>query len=354
MNSLIFKEDIQQIFKSYKSDLSLNEAIRIVESHGKLNESKSISVENAFGTIVMKLYESIELNEALDPELEQIATQWAPMIKKLVDGGKDPVAKIKGAIEHLTKEGDITKEEVAPFIASLVSKTQVTDEIKKQLTSIGSASPEQKMPTSLPGVIAEVKKQVTTTKTPEEAEKKANDGIKKAGLKGKLLEYETGIYKWIGKLPLVGGWFSKRSKTQQRIIVLIAIAILSYLVYQGVKWAMKVMDEAGKNTTSGGTQGSSGKIANMAGKALSAEEFATKSQVFTQQLIDAQSRHGDIGLIVAKMAKAGFSPEQIANTLNNSGIYGDKAMDIIGQAALDNSDFSYGDIISKANDFVQK
>lgn len=352
MNNLIFKEDIQQIFKSYKSDITIDEAIRIVESHGKLNESKSISVENAFGTIVMKLYESIELNEAIDPELEQIATQWAPMIKKLVDGGKDPVAKIKGAIEHLTKEGDITKEEVGPFITSLVSKTQVSDDIKKQLTSIGSATPEPKMPTSLPGVIAEVKKQVTTTKTPEEAEKKANDGIKKAGLKGKLLEYETGIYKWIGKLPLVGGWFSKRSKTQQRIIVLIAIAILSYLVYQGVKWAIKVMDEASHSATSGNPN-VAGKVAGVAQKAMSSEAFATKSQVFTHQLIDAQSRHGDIGLIVAKMAKAGFSPEQIADTLNNSGIYGDKAMDIIGQAALNNSDFSYGDIISQASEFVQ-
>lgn len=231
--------------------MSFDRAISIITTHSHLQESTNPNIDTAVGTIVMKMVESMDLSESLDPELDQISTKWAGMVKKYVDKGdtKGLITKIKGAIDQLSKTNHITKEEVGPFMKSLVDKAQIPDDAKKELLTIGAKPVDTSVPKSIPGALKKIQTMAATVKTPEEAASKAQEGLNKAGLKGKLLDYENKIYKWIGKIPLVGKWFSKQNKTKQRIIALIAIAVISTLVVMGVNWATKILESPPKATS---------------------------------------------------------------------------------------------------------
>ena len=241
--------------KNKNIGMSFDRAIAIVTTHSHLQESTNPNIDTAIGTIVMKIVESMSLSEALDPELDQISTKWAGMVKKYVDKGdiKGLITKIKAAIEQLAKGNHITKEEVGPFIKALVDKAQIPDDAKKELLTIGAKPADVSVPKSIPGAIKKIQSMAATVKTPEEAASKAQEGLTKAGLKGKLLDYENKIYGWIGKIPLVGKWFSKQSKTKQRIIALIAIAVISALVVMGVNWATKILESPSEATSSQST-----------------------------------------------------------------------------------------------------
>jgi hypothetical protein len=327
---------------------NFRDEIRFIFKEAAVGSTSELT-EQDFGKILMESFNGVQLFEdaTLPQDLEKIANSWSALVKKMVEGGKenDIHTKIKGAVDHLSKDETISKEEIKPFLNSLVAKVQVSDQVKKQLLSIGSDSPaiDEKMPTSTIGAAKKIQELASQVKTPEEAQKKAEDGLKKSGLKGKLLQYEAGIYKWIGKLPLVGGWFSKQSKTKQRIIVLIAIAILSYLVYQGVKWAIKVMSEA--STSGGNAQGASGasssqttpdspSVEDVINKGIDSNRYASMSNQYSTMLKATLQRRGDIGHVLAKMAEKGFSPDQIADTLEKAGIHGEDAIHELQQTAL--------------------
>jgi hypothetical protein len=212
----------------------------------------------------------------------------------------------------------------------------------------GKQPGEEKM--TMVGAARKAIKTANETKDPAEAEQKAESAIKKAGLKEKLQYYEDIVYEWIAKLPLVGRWFAGQSKTKQRIIVLVTVAVVATLIVLGVKWAKDLMgDESSPNNTS--KTRSSGQQGGMTAK-MSAEAYATKSNVYSSQLIAAQQNHGDLENIVVKMAKSGFSAEQIADTLSRSGIHGEAASQMLNSAATAMGEFSFATEISKAADLV--
>jgi predicted RNase H-like HicB family nuclease len=219
-------------------NMDLNGAYELFESNSyvKLKERK---YEEAFGVIIHNIFESIIVErELLSKEHEQIAIEWANILKKYQDGNKLDVAiqKIKKAITNLQKEGELQQQELYPFVHVLATKANLSDDIKKQL--IGN----QDTPKSLPGAIKKIQELAKETKTPEEAQQKAKVALEKAGLKGKLSSYENKIHKWIGKIPLVGNWYSKQSQTKQRIILGISIAVLAALVTMGVSWASEKLE----------------------------------------------------------------------------------------------------------------
>lgn len=328
---------------------------------GVVSVSESYEFEESFFSyyLMKSMQPHFLTEEEGNVDLDQIATQWATLIKKMVDSGKESEVptKLKKAIDNLAKEELLTKEELKPFLNLLSTKSSVSEDTKKQILAISSESDtptDSNMPTSTLGAAKKIQELASQVKTPEEAQKKAEESIKKNGLKGKLAAYEEKVYAWIGKIPLIGKWFSKRSKTQQRIIVLIAIVVLSYLAYKGVKWAIDAMGEQPQQSSApSGTTGA-GNTGGPLSSGVSSEIYATKSQVFSSQLIDANARHGDIGRIIAQMAKQQFSPEQIADTLSRAGIHGEAATQALSQASVDYADFAAGDVISKAVDFVDK
>jgi polyhydroxyalkanoate synthesis regulator phasin len=85
---------------------------------------------------------------SLSPELEDASNKWAEKLRKYIDSNnKDAgITKIKEALSGLVKSGDIQKEQVKPFVNSVLAKAKVSDDIKQALlgamTDLGVALSE--------------------------------------------------------------------------------------------------------------------------------------------------------------------------------------------------------------------